>query len=124
MSRGLGAIQRTALRILRDGHWHTTTDLAAQIYGYRPCIAVTATPTRSQMVSALRALSGLVEAGLAYCVPGKPSRWTANRDRHLADKLRRGHYQASDVLRIRRGRRLLRRAQEQEYRPMANRQAE
>ena len=92
MSRGSGAIQRTALRILRDGHWHTTTDLAAQIYGYRPCITVTATPTRSQMVSALRALSGLVEAGLAYCVPGKPSRWTANRDRHLADKLRRGHY--------------------------------
>jgi hypothetical protein len=44
------------------------------------------------MASALRALSGLVEAGLTYCVPGKPSRWTANRDRHLADKLRRGHY--------------------------------
>jgi hypothetical protein len=70
VSRGLGAIQRTALRILRDGHWHTTTDLAAQIYGHRRCITVTATPTRSQMASALRALSGLVEVGLAYCSSG------------------------------------------------------
>jgi hypothetical protein len=49
-------------------------------------------PTRSQMVATQRALSGLARAGLVYRVSGRPTRWTANRDRHLADQLRCRHY--------------------------------
>jgi hypothetical protein len=92
VSRGLGRIQRTALQVLLDGHWHTTPAIAVRIYGHKPHVTTTAMPTPSQMVATRRALSALARAGLVYCVSGQPTRWTASRDRHLADQLRRGHY--------------------------------
>ena len=131
MSRGLGAIQRTALRILREsGHWHTTSDLAAGIYGHRPHITVTAMPTRSQMVATQRALSGLARAGLAYRVSGRPTRWTANRDRHLSGPIAVQTLSAiradtsGDVFRARRRCSLLRGASKSANQPTLTRQAE
>src|SRR5262245_60134845 len=92
MSRGLGRIQRRVLAAMRGGHYFDTATLTASVFGRNPKLTVTDAPKRSETVSVSRALSRLAERGFVFRVGRK---WTRDKCRVLADRIRQNHYTGS-----------------------------
>ena len=65
---GTGKLQAKALRHLRDGHSHTTREVAAAIFGR---------VTKQRATAVRRALRGLASIGKVIAEPGvRPQLWT------------------------------------------------
>ena len=77
---------------MRGGHYFDTTILAATAFGRDPKLSVTDLPTRSELSSVRRALAGLAEQDFVFRVGRK---WTRDKHRVLADRIRENHYSGS-----------------------------
>jgi hypothetical protein len=77
---------------MRGGHYFNTTAVTAIVFSRNPKLTVTDVPTPSEMASVSRALTGLAERGLVHRVGRK---WTRDKRRVLADRIRQNHYTGS-----------------------------
>jgi hypothetical protein len=76
---------------MRDGEYRDVHTLAALAHGLRPHLSALS-PTTSQLASTRRALCGLAERGFVFRVGRK---WTRDKRRVLADRVRQNHYTGS-----------------------------